>query len=621
MKIIYNKLYVLKGGCFLKLRKFNSLVLCFAILFVSLFTATQKVDAEIIKIGLITEYGDTKVGVILREDATTSSKKITNISDGVSVSVLGSKSDVGNAVNNSVGRPWIWYQISYTSSGKTYNGYVREDLIKVTEYNTDPTFEQQLADFPESYRAALTQLHAMYPNWIFRADKLNITFDEAVTMQGLSSRKQVGSSYISWRSMEKGYYDWPTGTWQNVSNGGWYGASKEVIAYYMDPRNFLNANDIYVFMQQQYDANTQNEAGLQYILKNTFLANNYYDPNDIYSSYSAVIMEAARQSSVSPYVLASTIIQEQGTEGTSSLISGNSFTYEGVTYQGVYNFFNFGASGTNENLVIKNGLAKAHANGWTTRSKSIIEGAKKYGNEYIAIGQDTYFYKNYNVINPDNIWHQYAQNVADSHSSAKKLINMYSDKVDISLTFRIPVYKDNSLPSEISPFPVQNQLKNNYYFNNISVGGLTPSFSRYNYEYSLSVGADTSIYVELPEGASFVSQKSYSLNVGNNVVNLTVKSETGYTRNYLIHVNAVNPCTLSITADSASHTQNVVKGDTNGDNTVTLSDLANVRLYLLQAINLQGNNYIGADTNGDNRITLSDLANIRLHLLGQKSLN
>lgn len=612
----------MKGGYRIKLRKFNSVVLCFAILFVSLFTATQKVNAEIIKIGLISEYGETKKGVIIRADATTSSEKITNVSDGVTVNVIGSKTDVGNSVNSSTGSPWIWYQISYTSSGKTYNGYVREDLIKVSEYNTDPTFEQQLADFPASYHAALTELHAIYPNWIFRADKLNITFDEAVRMEGLSSRKQVSSSYVSWRSMEKGYYDWPTGTWQNVSNGGWYGASKEVISYYMDPRNFLNANDIYIFMQQQYDPNTQNESGLQYILKDTFLANEYSDPNDPYSSYSAVIMEAARQSSVSPYVLASTIIQEQGAGGTSALISGAPFTYDGAYFQGVYNFFNFGASGSDENLVIKNGLANAQTNGWTTRSISIIEGAKKYGKEYISIGQDTYFYKNYNVINPDNIWHQYAQNVADSHSSAKKLINMYSDKVDVALTFRIPVYKDNSLPSEISPFPVQNELKNNYYFNNISVNGLTPSFSRYNYDYSLSVGADTSIFVELPEGASYAGEQSFSLNVGENIINLIAKSETGYTRSYYIHVNAVNPCTLSITTNISEQViPNVLKGDTNGDSAVTLSDLANVRLYLLGSINLEGNNYIGADTNGDNLITLSDLANIRLHLLGQNLLH
>lgn len=600
----------------IKLKKLNSLFLCFAILFVSLFTSTQKVNAEIIKIGVIDEPGVNKIGVVLREDASKKSKKIITVWSGDVLTIIDSKRDIS-------GENYTWYHGSFVKNSTTYTGYIREDMIKISEYNTDPTFEQQLTDFPESYRTALIQLHAMYPNWVFRADKLTITFDDAVAEQELYSRKQVSSSYVSWRSMEKGYYDWPTGTWQNVSNGGWYGASKEVIAYYMDPRNFLNANDIYMYMVQTDDSNNSSVSDMEKVLSNTFLLNGYNDANDTAygGSYINVIFDAAKKSGINPFVLGATLRQEQGAEGTSALISGNPFTYDNITYQGLYNFFNFQASGKTKDLVIKNGLSFAQTKGWTTRSKAIVEGASLYRTQYIDAGQNTYFYKNFNLVNRGNFPHQYAQNVQDSYSSAQSLKKVYSDKYSQQLTFRIPVYKDNSLPSEISPFPVQNQSKNNYYFNNISVGGLTPSFSRYNYEYSLSVGTDTSIYVELPEGASFNSQKSYSLNVGENLVYLNVKAETGYTRNYLIHVNAVNPCTLSITTDSASHTQNVVKGDTNGDNLVTLSDLANVRLYLLEKINLQGNNYIGADTNGDNKVTLSDLANIRLHLLGQKSLN
>lgn len=613
------------------LKKLNCLIICFTILYATLFTASQKVNAEIIKIGLIVEPGDTKVGVIVREDASTTSNKIANIADGITVTVIDSKKDICSPeqdeekwYNSDTKKLWIWYQISYTSSNETFKGFVREDLIKVTEYNTDPTFEQQLADFPKSYHEDLIKLHAMYPNWIFRADKLNVTFDEAVSAQELSSRKQVSSQYVSWRSMEKGYYDWKTNTWQNVSNGGWYGASREVIAYYMDPRNFLNPNDIYVYLKQQYDSNSQNKAGVKYIAKNTFLEKGYNDPNDTAygGSYINVIMEAAKKSLVSPYVLASTIIQEQGTEGTSSLISGEKFEYEGQVYKGLYNFFNFSASGANKNLVIKNGLNYAKSNGWTTRSKSIIDGAVKYGSEYIAIGQDTYFYKNYNVINPDKLWHQYAQNVADSLSSSRKLINMYSDKTDIALTFRIPVYKDNSLPKKVSPFPPQNEKKNNYYFNNIEVNGLTPSFSRYNYEYSLSVGADTGIFVQLPEGATLVSEDTFELIEGNNVIKLTVKAETGFKRNYIINVSASNPCKLNVSTDKNEIVvPEVKKGDTNGDNNITLSDLANVRLYLLGSFTLEGNDFIGADTNSDGQVTLSDLANIRLHLLGQVTLN
>ena len=46
-------------------------------------------------------------------------------------------------------------------------------------------------------------------------------------------------------------------------------------------------------------------------------------------------MDAAAQSGVSPYVLAAMILQEQGTNGGTPLISGN---YSG--YSGYYNFFN-----------------------------------------------------------------------------------------------------------------------------------------------------------------------------------------------------------------------------------------------------------------------------------------
>ena len=51
--------------------------------------------------------------------------------------------------------------------------------------------------------------------------------------------------------------------------------------------------------------------------------------------YVDIIMDAAAQSGVSPYVLAAMILQEQGTNGGSPLISGN---YSG--YPGYYNFFN-----------------------------------------------------------------------------------------------------------------------------------------------------------------------------------------------------------------------------------------------------------------------------------------
>ena len=46
------------------------------------------------------------------------------------------------------------------------------------------------------------------------------------------------SSPVRYRSTEAGAYNASTKTWSRA-DGGWYPASKKVVAYYMDPRNFL----------------------------------------------------------------------------------------------------------------------------------------------------------------------------------------------------------------------------------------------------------------------------------------------------------------------------------------------------------------------------------------------
>ncbi len=591
------------------LKKFNCLILSFLILFISVFTVSQKASAEIIKIGIIVEPGVTRVGVVLRAGPTRDSEKVITLSDGATVTVLGSESD-------SSGEDYIWHQVNYTSSGNTHVGYIREDMIDITEYNTDPTFQEQLSEFPEDYHNDLIMLHALYPNWTFRADKLTLTFNEAVALEDVSNYKLINGSNLSLRSMRRGCYDWSTGEWISYE-GAWYGASTELIAHYMDPRNFLNANDIFMYLKQGFDANSQTKEGIQKIIEGTFLDTVVADDNDSYynSTYTDVIWEAAVQSNVSPYILASTIIQEQGVTGATL---GKGTSYNGVT---VYNFFHWKATGKTDADIISNGAAYAYNNGWTTPSASIIGGAKNYGKNYVSIGQDTYFYKNFNIIQPVNVNHQYAQNVADSYSSARKLYNMYSNDKETKLTFRIPVYS-GSLPATVSPKPEGNNNLNNYYFNDIVANGLTPSFNRFTYNYSLSVSGDTNVYIELPDGASLASGDSYSLGQGDNTVTLTVKAQTGFTKDYVINVNADEPCTLSITGDKNDiPVSTVKKGDTNGDGKVSLSDLANVRLHLLNKLVLSGDNLLGADTNNDGKISLSDLANIRLVLLGKLILD
>lgn len=559
-----------------------------------------------------------------------------------------------SSVKNAEG---TWYNITYNNGTKQITGYVfyNSEYIRIVEYKPDASFDEKLKAFPESYHKALKELHSAYPNWVFEPDRVNLSFNQAVADQMYNMRKQVQvtSKNVSWRSMVQSAYDWSKGTWKQ-DNGGWTGASREVIAYYMDPRNFLNSSGIFQFMQQSYNEEAA-ESDVKAIISGTFMAKGYTPKNgDIYDgSYEKVLIAAGKASGIDPCVLAAAIIQEQGSGGTSSLISG---TYKG--YEGYYNFFNVGASGANTTAVITNGLKKAMEKGWNSIPNAIIGGADFYKTGYIyrygnAIkNQDTYYYQDFNVQNTNEYWHQYAQAIHDANSKGAILKKAYQSKSGYSLKFRIPVFAD--MPSAVSPLPAQSTKLNNYYFSNISATGLTPSFNMFTYEYDLYVAGNVTISVTPAKGASYAGAKSYSLKKGDNTIALKVKSETGYITDYILSVDAARACTLTVntngttttpstpttptpstpssggssssskpSSSNSSSTSSTVKnknGDTNGDNSITIRDLANIRLHLLGITVLKGNNLTGADTNGDGKVTIRDLANVRLHLLGITTL-
>lgn len=523
-----------------------------------------------------------------------------------------------------------WLRVSYKSNSQTINGYIYYDssYIYLTDYDINAPFETQLQKFPSSYHSDLQALHNKYPNWRFIPDYVDISLNYAVQLQCINSNwKQVSQSQpVSWRSMAAGSYDWNKNEWI-FSNGAWTGASKEIIAYYMDPRNFLNEDEIYMFLKQDYDSGSYSEKGLKKVVAGTFLENGYNDPGnkDGYSgSYIKIILEAGRQAGVNPYLIASKIIQEQGSLGTSPLISG---TYAG--YEGYYNFFNYGASGNTQTDVIVNGLKTAKNNNWNSRPKSIIEGAKRYVKNYIEIGQDTFYYQDYNVHYSKRLEnkdpHQYAQAVHDARAKGYSLRNIYKDDQNHTLTFRIPVYKN--MPSTVCPKPVENNTLNNYYFTNIT--GVTPTFSMYTYHYDLNVTGDTTIKYTVPTGASLASPTEYSLNAGMQDIVLKVKSQSGYTNDYTISVKATVPCKLYITIDDNSPggnnpgtptTPSYKLGDVNNDGKITVSDLATIRLHLLGKYTISGSMVLAADINKDDKITVSDLATVRLHLLGEYTI-
>ena len=210
----------------------------------------------------------------------------------------------------------LWYKIRFTyTDNNQYEGFVRSDFVAMAA--ADDAFEAYLNEqgFPDSYKPALRTLHAAYPNWSFKAFHTNLDWNASLDAETVLGRNLVhnGSSPSSWKSVQNGAYNWDTSTWISFDSGGWVMASREIVQYYMDPRNFLTDQAIFMFLYQSYNEEMQNKDGLSYIVANTFLNNNDIEG----TSYSDMLIEAARQSQVSPYVLASAILQEMGTSGNS----------------------------------------------------------------------------------------------------------------------------------------------------------------------------------------------------------------------------------------------------------------------------------------------------------------
>ena len=140
---------------------------------------------------------------------------------------------------------------------------------------SDAQFEQQLAaeGFPESYKDKLRELHAKYPNWVFKAQKTGLSWQEVVREESKIGRNLVHTtSKDSWKSRDGAAYNAATNGWKGFDTSAWVAANSNIISYYMDPRNFLDSRYIFQFQTQGYDPDSQNAEGVRMLASNTFLS-------------------------------------------------------------------------------------------------------------------------------------------------------------------------------------------------------------------------------------------------------------------------------------------------------------------------------------------------------------
>ena len=321
----------------------------------------------------------------------------------------------------------------------------------ISAYAADSSFEKSIADFPESYKPYLRELHEKYPQWTFIPFETGLDWDEVIDNE-LGTKNLVSSSASSenLKSKEPGHYNQDTGKYIQM-DAGFVVANRLAVEYYMDPRNFLNEEGIFQFEELTFNSAVTVE-DIETVLKGSFMANKkitYYNAKGELkkgtATYAERIYEAGQLYNVNPCYLASKIRNEVGADGSGSVSGTNE------NYPGIYNFYNIGA--TDGVGAIERGLKWAsegttYERPWNTPGKSIRGGAKYIAEKYIAVGQHTGYLQKFNV-NPDNTahklyTHQYMTNLTGACSQGYTSYTAYAKNGSLyqSKSFSIPVYEN-----------------------------------------------------------------------------------------------------------------------------------------------------------------------------------
>lgn len=355
--------------------------------------------------------------------------------------------------------------------------------------------------FDESYAKPLARLQFDYPKWQFvplRVDDLD--WKTCVEKELTPSWNLV--VYADWaagkwnRLKEKNYTPYYAKGAKAYDSGAWYQASEEAIAYFMDPRNFLNRSDIFQFETLGFHEASQTLKAVERTLSKTFMGGKCPDGGN--ETFAALLRRVGKTYGISPVFLAGRLASEQGmgscqafgtigdalfaysTNETGKVgqqvVWGKKFTKDNAAtkgvlakgaaaYNGYYNFFNFRAYGLGVFEIKYNAYLEAintaaqYKGPWTTQARAIEGGAIKIKERYIDTCRHTRYLQKFSVLKEAGPyrWKQYMQNIAAPLVESRNTYQSYRSARSLSLPYRflIPVYKN--MPKTPSPDPAEGQ--------------------------------------------------------------------------------------------------------------------------------------------------------------------
>ena len=503
-----------------------------------------------------------------------------------------------------------YYYVTYTNpKGISYNGYVCADYVKTSIDTSKYVEEFKNAGLPESYYEKLALLKETHPNWIFTGYKTGLNWEDAIASESIVGMSYIQSTNPLYLSLDEGSYNVSTNTYNMMEAGGWYAANKKTVAYYMDPRNFMDEKQIFMFENLGYNATYQTEEAVKSVLENTDLL-----------QYSKIFMEAATYDGnhVSPVMLAARSRQEvvKG-NGTLSASANGSLFKENVTY----NFYNIGATtsckidGIPVYEPIQCGLQYAHAMGWSTPEIAIKNGAKQIASGYINVGQNTLYFQKWNVTNNSygNYSHQYMTNIMAPSSEAKTTVASYTKitgLLDSPIEFIIPVYENMPITPSVLPNVIdQDEIDNKKEEQNII------NISEVIHKSGYAINGD--FLVNIPLGETAIHAISKLKATSNTLEVEIVRNGISIFANEILATNDI----VQIKNGDMTFTFRIVMyGDVNGDGKISAVDYVNIKNYIMGSSGLNSAYKEAADVNKDGKITAVDYVNVKNYIMGAESV-